>query len=476
MKKILSFTISFIILLSSLSVLPMISASAENATLFFSSSLVNVGENVSASLKFTVPAGGYKLEGTVQFDDKILQYISGATSSEASKLNISIESEGSSKAEQKSVSVVFKAIAPGQSLISFNLKLTPNGAASKNVGASATLKTKGDAIAPDSSGLSALSVDKGTLSPAFSDSIYEYSVNLSETDKEITFEATPADSSAVVSGAGKQKLNSKNNRFYITVKTVNSKKTYTVNVVLSSNDADSDADKSGSNVLDVTVNSQKYHIIPELSNVMIPATLTPETINYKDMDVTVVTDPKNKYEIYYLSSDDNKISDWFYVDGLGDFHRLNYVISNNMIYIIEDELQEPFAENIWTLSKLKLETGTVKAYRSTDSRLNGIYILYCYVNGENGYYRYDTSDNTIQRAPDFVLAGNSSTKQSSSNIVNKFSSISKAGKLIIFLSFFEFLSIICLIISIINMKKSKKFDIQFEQEEDYKENHGNYQE
>lgn len=466
MKKFLSLIVSLTILLGGLSAFWNISVSAANAILYFSASSVNVGENASATLRYTAPAGSYKLEGTVQFDNKILQYVSGASTCEGSNANISITSDGGSKSEQKTLSVVFKAIAPGQSAISFNLKLTPNGAAAQNVGASAILKTNGDATTPDSSDLSSLSVDKGTLSPAFSSSVYEYTVNLSETEKEITFNATPADSAAVVTGAGKKKLNSQSNIFHITVKTAKSKKTYTVTVALNNANSDLDSAKPDSNVLEVTVDSQKYHIVSDLSNVMIPATLTPESINYKDMDITVVTDPKNKYEIYYLSSKDGKVSDWFYIDGLGDFHRLNYIISNNMIYITVEEEQNPSYEKSWTLSKLKLETGTVKAYRSTDSRLNGIYVMYCYANGENGYYRYDTMNNTIQRAPDFILENNNSKSQTSGNILARFSSVSTAGKLIIFLSSLEFLSVIGLVISIVKMKKSKQFNVPFEQDEE----------
>ena len=199
----------------------------------------------------------------------------------------------------------------------------------------------------------------------------------------------------------------------------------------------------------VRVGDKKYHIVDDLTDIDIPSPFAPSTTEYNEMEINTITDGK-KYTLFYLTATDESVSDWFYIDEKIGFTRLDYITCNNSIYIIESPKDVSRQSKAWFLDKMDFDGRTFKAYKSTDLRLKDIYILYCYKDGKNNYYRYDTIEDTIQRAPDFITAETTKkTEETDKNFIESFAYLPNSGKVIFALSVIETLSLILLAVILI---------------------------
>ncbi len=449
MKKFISLILTAVIMLSVFAFCFSANVFADSAVMMLSARSLKAGESLTATLKYSADAPLTALEGTLTYDNTVLKYVSGGVSEKDGTVTIK---ETVNSENVKSVNIIFTAAAAGKSNLTFRMEGT-KGTAKGSAATGSVVSVSGEASMV---GLSSLSISDCTLSPAFSSTVFDYTAVVSKNTEKVTVKAN-ADPSFKITGAGDINLTADTNKISVSVKS-NSGETKTYNITVTKS-AEGTAVGDG---LDIKIKGKDYRLISDFSNITVPATFSAEPIKYNNSDINIITDSKNKYEIYYLSALDGSDSDWFYLDGLGEFVRLNYIISNNTFYIVEQEEGTPKISGSWNTDNLSLGNGKVKAYKSTDSRLKDIYVLYCYVNGENGYYRYDLRENTIQRAPDF-LAKEVSAKESK-NILTKFSTLPKAGKLIIFLCIGEFLCIIGLIISVA-VKKKKEFSLDFDEDD-----------
>ena len=199
----------------------------------------------------------------------------------------------------------------------------------------------------------------------------------------------------------------------------------------------------------VRVGDKKYHIEDDLTDIDIPASFSPTTTEYNDMEINTITDGK-KYTLFYLIATDESVADWFYIDEELGFTRLDYIICNNNMYIIETPKDVSKQSKSWFLDKMDFEGRTFNAYKSTDLRLKDIYILYCYNNGNNNYYRYDTIEDTIQRAPDFITDETTKKQEETDkNFIESFAYLPNSGKVIFALLVVESLSLVLLAIILV---------------------------
>lgn len=137
--------------------------------------------------------------------------------------------------------------------------------------------------------LSSLTVDKGTLSPVFAAGTTAYTVDLVD-QSEITISASPADSKASVSGAGKKTLSSGANKFSVVVTAENgSKKTYTLTVNL---------EETPSVYSDF--NGGSYGVVVDTSSVKVPSGFETSTVNIGGEEVTSWYSDNCQLELVYL--------------------------------------------------------------------------------------------------------------------------------------------------------------------------------
>ncbi|GEM_PF-6036202 len=262
-------------------------------------------------------------------------------------------------------------------------------------------------------------------------------------------------------------VNKLSHSIYITFKAKAEGRSTLSATITSSSDSKTNTEEASTNVTVygensnnylVKIGDKKYHIQDDLTNIEIPASFEPSKTEYNDIEINTITDNK-KYTLFYLTADDDSVSDWFYINDQNEFTRLDYITCNNNIYIIENSKTASVQNNNWFLDKMDFNGRTFKAYKSTDLRLKDIYVLYCYKNGESNYYRYDLLEDTIQRAPDFVSAQTPKKQvEENRNFIESFAYLPNSGKVIFALLVLETLSIILLIVILVKKQIAKLKD------------------
>ena len=176
-------------------------AGQAKAILIFSASTVTVGENVNVTVKYTAdtPIGSWNYE--LNYDASKLEYVSGADSGGSGTLNfVNSVDKGTTSISQ---TVTFRATNAGDSGIRVNTKeiIADNGSFTKMSveDASATMHIKASPSVSGNADLGSLTASPGTLTPAFSSLITDYSLTVSNSVTYLDVNATAYDSAASVS-------------------------------------------------------------------------------------------------------------------------------------------------------------------------------------------------------------------------------------------------------------------------------------
>ena len=434
---------------------------AEGASNIKCNTSATVGEQVSVTV--TVKAGAedgelWGASGNFSFDTGVLAYsdCNGAVA-KASGGDVKFTLTGSGNASA-SATFNFNAIASGKCVVSANNLQYSGGRDNSlyNVSGSSVAITVKDAESADngsnntnagSADLSALRVTGTQLSPAFSAACTSYSAQVKYSVSKVTVSATSADSGARISGTGVIDLSVGENKRTINVtSSTGTKKAYTLNIKRLSEEetAALDAEQQGGDPLSVTIDGSNYRIVQDISAFPVPDGYTAATETIGSAQVGVLKDNANKYVLYYLTDSNGGNAALYARDENNDFYRVNYLLIGNRLFIIEQEKSGVSAPEGFYADTYALTSGSVRIYRSEDPGLIDFCWFYAYVDGNTGYYRYDTAEKTMQRAPDFtpLSSGTVGEKTNGFSIMN----ISTNGKIIIALTV---LAAICIIVIII---------------------------
>ncbi len=240
-KRLSLFVTAWCMMLSILFV-PKMPVYAAGMTLSLSSTSLNIGDTVTATIK--VPSG-YGATVSVEYDSAILQI-----SSESK--NGAIMNLGDAMGQPASGSITFTAIAAGDCAITANAtvagdsegnqvelsgagaRITVENAAgptTDNPGNAANQNAGGGKASADNS-LSVLKISSGTLSPSFSYNVTKYTATVDYSVSSIAITAIPTNEKAtVISVTGNENLTVGQNTIKITVKAENGvSAVYTVTV------------------------------------------------------------------------------------------------------------------------------------------------------------------------------------------------------------------------------------------------------
>lgn len=236
--------------------------------------------------------------------------------------------------------------------------------------------------------LSSLTVNNGELSPAFNVDTLEYKVNLNKDITKLTVNATPKDSKAKVEGIKEYDVKPGNNYIEIKVTAENGNvKIYKINAYV---------DETPEVYLEY--NKEKIGIVRNYEGVIVPENFTKEDYTLDDKMISIFAsehltliygiNEKNEKSFYLFNKETNKI--------LNKFIPLN--INNHIIYIIDTDTKIS-----GVISKtIKINETEVTCYEFKENN------NYCILNainneGKNKEYLYETSENTIQLLPAFLL-------------------------------------------------------------------------
>ena len=415
MKKVLKITFSLLLtVILAVSVFTL-NTSAATATTHFSPSKTDfsVGEEITVTIKFDAGVQVFSIDGELRYDSTIVQYVSGGGADQGGTVKIADALSGEKKVD---VSVTFKTIAEGKCNFSFSgfctdENLTPHNASTGyfiNVKNPTTSSNPSSDVTPtpsENANLASLKVSGATLSPKFNSNTTSYTVTVPFATDKVTISAGVADAGATLVGAGTINLNVGDNRRTITVTAANgAKKSYNLVITrLAENQEDPAPPIEDTDPLLITAEGANRLIMQDITSMPIPEGFSATTITINEVRVGALTEAGEKYTLFYTTLEDGSDAALYYKDSVGRYKRLRYIEVNSKFYILEN-VPESYPPSGWYRDVLNVQGGSVAAFRSEDTLLKDFYVLYCYVDGAYGFYRFDSLQTTIQRAPDFKVS------------------------------------------------------------------------
>lgn len=289
--------------------------------------------------------------------------------------------------------------------------------------------------------LGSLTLGSGKMEPEFKADVTSYNVTVRFEVQKLTISANAEDGKSTVEGIGTFDLEVGENKKFITVTAEDgTKKVYELNIKRLTSEETAELPPEEPQIelgpLDIEFYGSYLRVVQDTSSLPVPHGFTAATAMHNEIEVGVMLDNvKGEYILYYLTDLSGSNGDYYYKDEKDNFQRLNYISVNGRLYIIEQSFGNYTAPDGWEDCEYSLHTGKVKAFRADSNKMDGFYMFFCYVNGERGFYRYDSLQNTIQREPEFSLVPlkDQESKAQAVGIFERFSSMNFAGKTVVIL-------------------------------------------
>ena len=409
MKKLAAGLLAFALMIMLLPAGVMVSFAA-SGKLSFSDLTASVGDQVSVTMKITADAALGSSDVMLQYDADALEFVSGTNSNGGAGSVRVIGSAESADQKTFSFTLKFNALKAGTSSITVKSQevydADSKAVTLDHVGSASVKVNAADSSSKDAS-LASLTISPGTLKPAFSADVTEYTAAVSSDVSSITVSAPAKDSGAKVAVSGNDELQDGENTITCTVTAEDGEttKTYTIVVTRSDDAAASDeettADSAETNA-GVVGQDGNWTVADTFDDSELPSGFTATEIEYEGRTVKAATDDSGMTLLYM--TDDSGNGDFFvYNSETGTLSA--YVIvkmAEKTIVVLPPEcipegtaLPDGFAE-----CTIDIGDHTVHGWIWKDSGDSAP--EYCVVygrneNGEEGFYRYDQKEMTLQR-------------------------------------------------------------------------------
>ncbi len=238
----------------------------------------------------------------------------------------------------------------------------------------------------DDCDLASLTISPGELSPSFSPDNTSYTVQLTESDESIAISAITNDEKATTSVSGANSLEKGANFVTVTVTAENGAvKVYNLTVMCGEETEDIMLQVQGRNFIVLTED------LPEA-----PEGFTETTLKLNDKNIPGFTAPNKRLNIICLKNENDEKFWYIYDKDNASFMPYAEVPTDKGRYVIMTKPESFAVPNGFSNADLKLGTTTYKAY--SDGTGSGIYLVYAMnLNGEAGYYLYDSREKTFMR-------------------------------------------------------------------------------
>lgn len=432
-----------------------------------------VGQKVSISVAYEGDAPLVSVLVVASYDAKILRFdnVSGIKAEDVNVTGGSIrfiDESFSGGSKKSSYRLNFTAIAAGNT----NVNISATGSdGTGEFPASKVAKISVTTPKPSSNAnLSSIKLSAGSLSPAFNANTTNYNVTVKYSVEEINITGSVADGKSRVAGGGTQGLNVGNNECVLTVTAEDgTKKSYVINVKRMTEQETADAEQAArdANPLLVIIDNTDYTIVNSFEGITIPAGFTQGTATRKDAEIAVLNDEHGQYQLYWLTDAQGENGAFYTRDGNDKFTRISCINVSGKMYIIEDPDVEGYIPDGFNKSKRTVDGVEIEVYEYIESKLSDFYIVKCYIGGNRGYYRFDTVEQTMQRAADFDLAViNTNSESVESKPEGKFAwfkNMNKIGKALFIMIVFVAVMLVALaVILIVRIASSKDMDFEDE--------------
>lgn len=454
MKNIFHIILSFLIVVVITASLFCMPAHAAGTIISFSKNSIVVGDDLSVTLTLDAGEAMYAVGCSISYDSSKLEFVSGSATGGAGTLTLVESPSGETKV---SYTINFKSIAAGSATVSISNCNYETLMESKTFnGASASVTITDETLA-DNANLSALSGSAGVLSPKFSAGTTAYTVNVSNSVTDYTVYATAADKSAKVNVPATTKLKIGSNKISVKVTAANgTTKTYTLNVIRSEEPVESEpvTSEPEETAAKVSINNVEYTILNDLTGVTLLSGFTASTVMYEDQEVAVAVDKKELYKIYYLKNVlAEEIKPFTYDAESNTFSPLKYISKYDNDYIYCEMPADKVVPSNYIITSVSINGQNFKCYANSDKLLKDFYYIYCYFDGEIGFYRYDTKQATMQRYPELIFSDKvveeEVIEQQPDSMIGRFKALSVNAKIIFAAAIFAGICVFAIFILLI---------------------------
>ena len=409
MKKLAAGLLAFALMVMLLPAGSMVSFAA-SGKLSFSDPTASVGDQVSVTMKITSDGALGSSDVTLQYDADALEFVSGTNANGGAG---SVRVTGSAEAADQKVfsfTLKFNALKAGTSSITVTSQevydADSKAVTLDHVG-SASVKINAAASSSKDASLSSLEISPGTLKPAFSADVTEYTAAVSSDVTSVTVSAPAKDGAAKVAISGNDDLQDGENTITCTVTAEDGEttKTYTIVVTKSDEAASSDEETTADSTETsggVVGEEGNWTVADTFDDSELPSGFTATEIEYEGRTVKAATDDSGM-TLLYMTDDTGKGDFFVYNSETGTLSAYVVVkMAEKTVVVLPPEcipegtaLPDGFAE-----CTIDIGDHTVHGWIWKDSGDSAP--EYCVVygrneNGDEGFYRYDQKEMTLQR-------------------------------------------------------------------------------
>ncbi len=375
-----------------------------------SSKNFKVGDVITAKITFKANDVG-SVTGKVKYDTKVLQYTgcnANSSTPASSAAGMVTYTHAPSGAKNPSISMTFKVLSTGQSSIQvlaldeFLLYSDPTNPNHSMRGCTANFTaTDKSATKSSNADLKTLTPSAGTLTPKFSPNVTTYSVTIPNSQTRLLLNYTLADSGATdkVEGSKDMKVGS-NQRVIVVTAADGTVKKYTLNITRLAADGTApepeapDTENPTDEKVSVTADGKDMYIAGSFDTANIFAGFSADVYTYNGAEFPSIK--RDDTTLLYLTDTAGENGGFFRPLEDGTFTAFTYLETKSAFYefLKADEVPEGYSE-----ISIDIENQKVTAYQSSDPALTDFVLLWAKgPEGYTGFYRYDTTEQTIQRA------------------------------------------------------------------------------
>lgn len=363
---------------------------ASTSVIKFSSTKVNVGDNVKVTISFKADYDIVTSEATISYDSSVLKLVSSTDKYSGGSGVLKMAHVGNEQTFE------FKAIKAGSCTFATRDCVISDGNAEYTVsGTSASLNVVNKALSSNAN-LKSLRVSAGTLTPAFSKNVTSYNITIGPDVEQLTVGATTEDSGASVEVQGSKTMKfGENTRIVVVTAPNGTTKKYTLNITKLEQDVTSKPEENTAKP-ELAVDGEMLYVA-NVDETMAIAGFNVVDYNFKGTNVKALTNAQNGIILLNLLDINDFSKGLFVYDAATDAaHKFEYITTASNMYVIVqkgDDVSIPagFKESVAQIN------GNETVVYVTDSN-SEVYLVYaCFNDAEPGFYVYDTVEKTMQR-------------------------------------------------------------------------------
>ncbi len=413
MKRYLKRVYAVVLILAMTGSALVVQASALEGRISVAAPTATVGETVTVTVSVVVDSGISTLDAELNYDDTRLEFLSGSSGVSGGSGSIRLFYCSEEETTKVDFSLKFKAQEAGDAVI----RMTHGEATDREenpvvCGLGSETMTihacKQDSFpsaqCSSEARLSSLTVSSGSLSPAFSPDVYDYSVTVAADTECLGVSVSTCDGNAQYSISGTELCVGENRITISVVAEDGTEEIYTLSVTRPERKQTletepGDRRRAETDRISVTVGEQVLYVSENLNGIELPAGFELRTVLYANREVPAAVGLADSLTLFWLV-DESGANGAFYVLDEADsgFYPYRCIATEQKMFVILPlgggvAAPEGFEEAAITIGEENYPCW--KDERNPES----VFVLLYARNGDGqtGFYRYDPVEETMQR-------------------------------------------------------------------------------